>query len=82
MRRRSLTTLLLQWTRVSLSSRRLLRHYPAHLRTLLTGAGLSVPVTDGRCALGTWQGIYLWEHRHAPHRRTVIVTVQGDAAQS
>ena len=54
----------------------------AHLRTLLTGAGLSVPVTDGRCALGTWQGIYLWEHRHAPHRRTVIVTVQGDAAQS
>jgi secondary thiamine-phosphate synthase enzyme len=54
----------------------------AHLRTLLTGAGLSVPVTDGRCALGIWQGIYLWEHRHAPHRRTVIVTVQGDAAQS
>jgi secondary thiamine-phosphate synthase enzyme len=54
----------------------------AHLRTLLTGAGLSVPVTDGRCALGTWQGIYLWEHRHAPHRRTVIVTVLGVAAHS
>jgi thiamine phosphate synthase YjbQ (UPF0047 family) len=37
-----------------------------------------MPVMDGRCALGTWQGIYLWEHRHHGHRRTVIVTVTGE----
>ena len=50
---------------------------PAHVRSVLTTNSLSVPVTNGRCALGTWQGIYLWEHRHAPHRRRVTVTVQG-----
>ena len=49
----------------------------AHVRSVLTGSELNVPVTDGTCALGTWQGVYLWEHRHAPHARRVIVTVQG-----
>lgn len=52
---------------------------PAHVRTLLTQTGLSVPVSGGRCALGTWQGIYLWEHRRASHRRQVTVTVQGES---
>jgi len=47
----------------------------AHVRTMLTGSGLSVPVGGGRLLLGTWQGIYLYEHRSAPHRRTVVVTV-------
>lgn len=50
---------------------------PAHVRSVLTGSDLTVPISDGRMALGTWQGIYLWEHRHAPHRREVIVTVTG-----
>ena len=51
---------------------------PAHVRSVLTQTDLNIPVRSGRCALGTWQGIYLWEHRRAPHRRTVIVTVNGD----
>lgn len=51
---------------------------PAHVRSVLTQTALTMPVTEGRCALGTWQGIYLWEHRSAPHRRTVIVTIHGD----
>jgi secondary thiamine-phosphate synthase enzyme len=51
---------------------------PAHVRSVLTGASLTLPVSGGRCRLGTWQGVYLWEHRHAPHRRRVTVTVQGD----
>ena len=50
----------------------------AHVRSVLTQSDLNLPVVDGRCALGTWQGIYLWEHRYAPHARRVIVTVQGD----
>lgn len=50
---------------------------PAHIRTVLTQTGLSIPVASGRSALGTWQGVYLWEHRTAPHRRRVTVTVQG-----
>lgn len=50
---------------------------PAHVRSILTQSDLNIPVTGGRCALGTWQGIYLWEHRHAPHRRTVILTING-----
>ena len=48
---------------------------PAHVRSVLTQSHLGIPVTDGRCALGTWQGIFLWEHRHAAHRRKVTVTV-------
>ena len=51
---------------------------PAHVRSVLTQSDLNLPVIDGRCALGTWQGVYLWEHRHAPHSRRVIVTVQGE----
>jgi secondary thiamine-phosphate synthase enzyme len=51
---------------------------PAHVRSILTQSDLNLPVSGGRCALGTWQGIYLWEHRHAPHSRCMIVTVQGD----
>jgi secondary thiamine-phosphate synthase enzyme len=51
---------------------------PAHVRSILTQSDLNMPVSRGQCALGTWQGIYLWEHRHAPHSRRVIVTVQGD----
>ena len=51
---------------------------PAHVRTLLTQSSLSLPVRDGRCALGTWQGIYLWEHRHSGHRRRIVVTLLGD----
>ena len=50
---------------------------PAHVRTILTQTDLTLPVSDGRCALGTWQGIYLWEHRTAPHQRRITVTVQG-----
>jgi len=51
---------------------------PAHVRSVLTSSELTIPVRDGRCALGTWQGVYLWEHRTAPHRRSVVVTVQGE----
>jgi secondary thiamine-phosphate synthase enzyme len=51
---------------------------PAHIRTALTTVNLSVPVIHGRLALGTWQGIYLWEHRHAPHRRRVTVHFIGE----
>ncbi len=47
----------------------------AHVRSCLTQPSLAVPVANGRCDLGTWQGIYVWEHRHAPHRRRVSVTV-------
>lgn len=50
---------------------------PAHIRSVLTQTHLSVPVRDGRLGLGTWQGIYVWEHRTQPHRRRVIVTVHG-----
>lgn len=51
---------------------------PAHVRSILTQSDLNLPVDGGRCALGTWQGIYLWEHRLAPHARRVVVTVQGE----
>jgi secondary thiamine-phosphate synthase enzyme len=47
----------------------------AHVRSMLTATSLSVPVGGGRLLLGTWQGIYLWEHRTAPHRRRVVLTV-------
>jgi secondary thiamine-phosphate synthase enzyme len=53
---------------------------PAHVRCALTQASLGIPVAGGRCDLGTWQGIYLWEHRNAPHRRRVTVSVIGEAA--
>lgn len=50
---------------------------PAHVRSVLTATSLTVPVADGRPALGTWQGLYLWEHRSAPHRRRVTITLLG-----
>ena len=51
---------------------------PAHLRTALTGVQLSIPIVDGRPALGTWQGIYLFEHRATPHQREVALHVLGE----
>ncbi len=50
---------------------------PAHVRSALTGVTLTVPVSDGHLQLGTWQGIYLWEHRTRAHQRKVVVTVLG-----
>lgn len=46
---------------------------PAHIKAALTATSLSIPVTAGRLALGTWQGIYLFEHRDAPHRREIVL---------
>jgi len=51
---------------------------PAHIRSILSKMDLTIPVSNGRGALGTWQGIYLWEHRIQPHNRSVTVTVSGD----
>jgi secondary thiamine-phosphate synthase enzyme len=51
---------------------------PAHIRSVLTQTSLGIPVVDGRLALGTWQGIYLWEHRTSPHTRKVTVTIIGE----
>ena len=50
---------------------------PAHVRTALTQTSLSIPVIGGRCAFGTWQGVFLWEHRRRGHRRKVTITVVG-----
>ncbi|MDB5558158.1 MAG: secondary thiamine-phosphate synthase enzyme, partial [Enterovirga sp.] len=50
---------------------------PAHIRTMLTDASLCVPVVAGRLALGTWQGIYLVEHRDRPHRREIAINLTG-----
>jgi len=49
----------------------------AHIRSILTQTEISIPVSDGRLAMGTWQGIYLWEHRTSPHRRSLTITLQG-----
>ena len=49
----------------------------AHVRTVLTASELSIPVSQNRCGLGTWQGIFLWEHRSAAFSRKITVTVQG-----
>ncbi len=51
----------------------------AHGRSVFTSTSITIPVGEGRLQLGTWQGIYLWEHRHAAHTRSVVVTVQGEA---
>ncbi len=51
---------------------------PAHIRSMLTGTSLSVPVADGLMALGTWQGLYLAEHRRMPHRREVVAHLVGE----
>jgi secondary thiamine-phosphate synthase enzyme len=50
---------------------------PAHVRTALTSVNLTIPIVKSALALGTWQGIYLWEHRTHPHRRTVVVHLLG-----
>ncbi len=51
---------------------------PAHVRSVLTQSDLNLPVSNGRCALGTWQGVFLWEHRYRPHERKVLLTIQGE----
>ncbi len=51
---------------------------PAHVKTMLTGASLQVPVLNGELALGTWQAIYLIEHRSRPHRREIVLQYIGD----
>jgi len=50
---------------------------PAHIRSILTQSGLMLPISSGRLALGTWQGVFVYEHRLAPHRRHVLVTALG-----
>jgi secondary thiamine-phosphate synthase enzyme len=50
---------------------------PAHVRSIVTQTSLSIPVSGSRCDLGTWQGVFLWEHRASPHRRKVTVTIVG-----
>jgi secondary thiamine-phosphate synthase enzyme len=50
----------------------------AHIRTALTAVNITIPITGGQLALGTWQGIYLWEHRTHPHRRRIIVHFIGE----
>lgn len=50
----------------------------AHVRTLLVGSTLSVPVSGGSCALGTWQGLFIWEHRAHPHHRRLTLTLYGE----
>jgi len=51
---------------------------PAHIRTALTAVNLSLPIQAGRLTLGTWQGIYLWEHRLRPHSRSVVMHYLGE----
>lgn len=51
---------------------------PAHIRTALTQTHLAIPVEKGRLLLGTWQGIYLFEHRSAPHRREIVLHLAGE----
>jgi len=55
---------------------------PAHVRTALTAVNLSIPIADARLCLGTWQGIYLWEHRTAPHTRKVVVHLIGEGGEA
>jgi secondary thiamine-phosphate synthase enzyme len=50
---------------------------PAHVRSILTQTSISIPVDGSRCDLGTWQGIYLWEHRWRPHSRRITVSIVG-----
>ena len=51
---------------------------PSHLRAAMTHTSESIPVTDGRLALGTWQALYVWEHRTSPHTRQLVVHVAGE----
>ncbi len=73
------------FSRLAPEDTRLYRHtiegaddMPAHIRAALTQTQLSIPILDGRLALGAWQGIYLFEHRAAPHRRSVVLHVIGE----
>lgn len=73
------------FARIAPEDRRLYAHddegpddMPAHIRAALTGVSLQIPLIDGGLALGTWQGVYLFEHRRAPHRRQVACLLQGD----
>ena len=54
---------------------------PAHVKSALTATSLGIPLVGGVMALGTWQGIYLWEHRSHPHRREVVVSVLGEGSR-
>jgi secondary thiamine-phosphate synthase enzyme len=51
---------------------------PAHLKAALLGSSVSIPIRNGRLGLGTWQGIYLCEHRDRPHRRSLVITAWGN----
>lgn len=51
---------------------------PAHVKTSLTDSSLTIPIRDGRPRLGTWQGVFLWEHRRRGSRRRLVLTVQGE----
>ncbi len=51
---------------------------PAHIRSILTQVELTLPISAGACALGTWQGLYLYEHRTHGHRRRITLTIQGE----
>lgn len=51
---------------------------PAHLKSALLGNSVTIPITDGKLALGTWQGIYLCEHRNASHKRALVITAFGE----
>ncbi len=51
---------------------------PAHVRNVLTQTSIGIPIADRRLVLGTWQGLYLWEHRTSPHRRRITVSVIGE----
>ncbi len=55
---------------------------PAHIRSALTATSLTLPITGGQLNLGTWQGVFLWEHRHAAHERSLVVTVQQMVADA
>lgn len=55
---------------------------PAHVRSVLTQAGLTIPIQQSILLLGTWQGVYLWEHRMSSHGRKIIITVHGHAGHS
>jgi secondary thiamine-phosphate synthase enzyme len=51
---------------------------PSHIRMVLTRSGEVIPIADSRMQLGTWQGVFLFEHRQAPHKRSIVVTVMGE----
>lgn len=51
---------------------------PAHVRSVLTATSLAIPIVDGGMALGTWQGVFVYEHRHRPHRRTIALSLIGE----